>query len=141
MHFCLRLAIRRNIDARALRCNTAYKKHSMADGREYRPDQPIWSYNADNDVYTVNQPRAMRVAEIMADFRNLQTYIAAIRANPSADEYNEDGYVVLRQCVAAALALLQQPFNTSNGSRGDPEHDKAQLRRYCSANDVPSMTS
>lgn len=71
----------------------------------------------------------MRIAEIMTDFRNIQTYIAAIRANPSAEEYNEEGFVVLRRCVAQAQALLAQPFQT-NGSRGDEEQVKAQLKRY-----------
>ena len=71
----------------------------------------------------------MRIAEIMTDFRNIQTYIAAIRANPSAEEYNEEGFVVLRRCVAQAQALLAQPFQT-NGSRGDGEQVKAQLKRY-----------
>ena len=70
----------------------------------------------------------MRIAEIMTDFRNIQTYIAAIRANPSAEEYNEEGFVVLRRCVAQAQALLAQPFQT-NGSRGDEEQVKAQLKR------------
>ncbi len=77
----------------------------------------------------VNQIRAMRVQEIMLDFRTIQGYIAAIRANPSAEEYNEDGFVVLRRCVAEAQALLAQPFNIQNGSIGDEEANKVQLRR------------
>lgn len=81
----------------------------------------------------------MRVAEIMADFRNIQNYIAAIRASPSAEEYNEDGYVVLRQCVGSAQALLQMPFNSQNGNKGDDEADKASLRR--SVSDPKSSTS
>lgn len=77
----------------------------------------------------VNQARAMRVAEIMTDFRNIQTYIASIRANPSAEEYNEEGYLVLRRCVAEAQVLLSQPFQTQPGGRGDDEQDKMQLQR------------
>lgn len=72
----------------------------------------------------------MRIAEIMTDFRNIQTYIASIRASPSAEEYNEEGYLVLRRCVAEAQALLSQPFQTFSSSRGDDEQDKAHLRRY-----------
>lgn len=70
----------------------------------------------------------MRVQEIMSDFRNLQNYIAAIRANPSAEEYNEEGFVMLRRCVAEAQALLAQPFQ-QNGTNGDEEAARAQLRR------------
>ncbi|KAK5168124.1 uncharacterized protein LTR77_006692 [Saxophila tyrrhenica] len=77
----------------------------------------------------LNQARAMRVAEIMTDYRNIQTYIASVRANPSSEEYNEDGYVLLRRCVAEAQALLSQPFNAQTSSTGDDEQTKSQLRR------------
>ncbi|RMY61796.1 hypothetical protein D0865_00789, partial [Hortaea werneckii] len=76
-----------------------------------------------------NQTRALRVAEILNDYRNILDYLSAIRANPSAEEYNEDGYVVLRKCVTQAQALLSQPFRTQGGSRGDDEINKAHLRR------------
>ncbi|KAK5161432.1 hypothetical protein LTS14_001228 [Recurvomyces mirabilis] len=72
----------------------------------------------------------MRIAEIIGDYRNIQTYIAAIRASPSAEEYNEEGYLVLRRCVAAAQALLAQPFQTTSSSRGDDEQDKIHLRSF-----------
>ncbi|KAK3071487.1 hypothetical protein LTR53_008532 [Teratosphaeriaceae sp. CCFEE 6253] len=65
----------------------------------------------------------------MADYRNIQAYIAAIRASPSAEEYNEEGYLVLRRCVAEAQALLAQPFQTLQTGKGDEEHDKMHLRR------------
>lgn len=71
----------------------------------------------------------MRVQEIITDFRNLQNYIASIRANPSAEEYNEDGFVVLRRCVAEAQALLAQPFQSQNGTGRDEEQNRAHLRR------------
>ena len=74
----------------------------------------------------------MRVAEIVQDFRNIQAWIAAIRANPSAEEYNEEGYVVLRRCAAEAQALLLHPFHLQNGmgaNPGDDEESKAHLRR------------
>jgi hypothetical protein len=86
--------------------------------------------NHPNHLFTVNQARAMRVAEIMTDFRNIQNYIASIRTNPSAEEYGEEGYVMLRQCIVQAQALLSQPFQVQNGSRtGDAEQDKIHLRR------------
>jgi len=71
----------------------------------------------------------MRVAEIITDYRNILNYIAAIRASPSAEEYNEEGYLVLRRCVAEAQALSSQPFQTQNG-KGDEDLDKMHLRRY-----------
>lgn len=73
----------------------------------------------------------MRIAELMADFRNLQNYIASIRAAPSAEEYNEEGFVLLRRCESDARALLQQGFNVASpGQQGDEEQQKMQLRRY-----------
>lgn len=76
----------------------------------------------------------MRVAEIMTDFRNLQHYIASIRANPSAEEYHEEGYVVLRQCATEAQAVLAHPFNASAISpMGNAEQEKTQLRQYVKA--------
>lgn len=73
----------------------------------------------------------MRVAEIISDFRTLQHYLASIRANPSSEEYYEEGYIVLRQCAAEAQALLLQPFTSQALSpRGNEEHEKAQLKEY-----------
>lgn len=72
----------------------------------------------------------MRVAEIISDFRNLQHYLASIRANPSAQEYYEEGYIVLRQCATEAQALLSQPFvSQALSPRGDEEQEKMQLRQ------------
>nr|POF01254.1 hypothetical protein CFP56_21202 [Quercus suber] len=68
----------------------------------------------------------MRIAEIMADYHNIQRYIARVRTNPSAEEYNEDGYVVLRRSVTDARQLLAQPFQ---GVRDANAEDVAQLRR------------
>jgi hypothetical protein len=72
----------------------------------------------------------MRVTEIMNDFRNIQVRIAAINAQPSREEFNEDGFVLLRQSQAEAKALLDQPFEQSSRGRGTEEHHKVQLKRY-----------
>jgi hypothetical protein len=79
----------------------------------------------------VNEARAMRVAEIMNDFRNLQHYIAQIKANPSPEEYYEEGYAILRQCAADAQAVLTAHYDsgllqvpTNNG-----ECERLQLQR------------
>lgn len=105
----------------------------MADGCELLlpppPDQTVRSALLINSV--VNDARAMRVTEIMNDFRNLQHYIAQIKPNPSAEEYYEEGYAILRQCTAEAQAVLSAHYDsgplqvpTSNGER-----EKLQLQR------------
>ncbi|KAH3909857.1 hypothetical protein HBI56_130640 [Parastagonospora nodorum] len=77
----------------------------------------------------LNDARAIRVAEIMTDFRNLQHYISQIRASPTAEEYYLEGYSLLRECVAEAQAVLQTPFaGNSGGAMGNPEQERQQLR-------------
>jgi len=79
----------------------------------------------------VNDARAIRVAEIMTDFRNLQYYIAQIRATPTAEEYYLEGYSLLRQCAAEAQAVLAAPFAaTTTPPGGNVEQKKAQLISY-----------
>ncbi|ORY14088.1 hypothetical protein BCR34DRAFT_480055 [Clohesyomyces aquaticus] len=78
---------------------------------------------------TVNDARAIRIAEIMTDFRNLQYYLNQLRATPTAEEYYLEGYSLLRQCTAEAHAILDAPFSAGTTSPdGDPEREKAQLR-------------
>ena len=79
--------------------------------------------------HTDNPARAMRIAEIMDDFSNLLNYLAAIRASPSAEEYEEEGYLVLRRCAAESQALLLQPFQAQGVGRRDEEQNKLHLRR------------
>jgi hypothetical protein len=66
----------------------------------------------------------------MNDFRNIQFRIAVINAQPSREEFNEEGFVLLRQSQAEAKALLTQPFEPSARGRGTDEHHKVQLKRY-----------
>ncbi|PNS19075.1 hypothetical protein CAC42_1811 [Sphaceloma murrayae] len=78
----------------------------------------------------LNQIRAMRVAEIMQDFRNAQTYMAGIRLQVPRQDANLEGYLVLRQCLSEAQQLTNQPYTaTSSNPRGDAEREKAQLRQ------------
>jgi hypothetical protein len=80
---------------------------------------------------TDNEARAMRVAEIITDFRNLQYYLATLQASPSAEDYYLEGYVLLRACVAEGQSVLASPYeHTSQHPSGDPEHEKSQLRLY-----------
>jgi len=77
-----------------------------------------------------NDARAMRVAEIVSDFRNLQHYMAQIQASPSAEEYYLPGYSLLRACITEAQAVLAAPYTQSSsaGPGGNLEAEKAQLR-------------
>ncbi|KAI9813228.1 MAG: hypothetical protein M1827_004170 [Pycnora praestabilis] len=81
--------------------------------------------------HQVNDARALRVAEIMSDFRTLQYYIAQYKANPSAEDYHEEGYAILRQCEAEAQSVLSADFNagTSQSAPSNGEQEKTQLRR------------
>jgi hypothetical protein len=112
--------------------------------------QQLWPYRAlslalapnHKDIFTKapltqttssdNDARAMRVAEIMADFRNLQYYIAQIQANPPPEDYYLEGYALLRACVTEAQAILASPYAYGAGShpQGEPETEKSQLQAY-----------
>lgn len=74
----------------------------------------------------------MRVAEIMADFRNLQYYIAQIQANPPPEDYYLEGYTLLRACVTEAQAILASPYayGAAEHPQGEPETEKSQLQAY-----------
>ncbi|UPX20174.1 uncharacterized protein EKO05_0010415 [Ascochyta rabiei] len=77
----------------------------------------------------LNDARAMRIAEIMTDFRNLQHYLSQLRATPTAEEYYLEGYSLLRSCASEAQTILQTPFSASTGaSTGDPERERQQLK-------------
>lgn len=80
-------------------------------------------------LFLVNDARAIRVAEIMSDFRNLQYYLSQLRASPTAEEYYLEGYSLLRQCITEAQSILATPFSATSGATGgDPEREKQQLR-------------
>lgn len=64
----------------------------------------------------------------MTDFRNLQHYVAQIRASPEPEEYYLEGFAVLRHCAAEAQAVLSAPFSATPSPDGDPEQEMAQLR-------------
>ncbi|KAH7411957.1 hypothetical protein DE146DRAFT_627970 [Phaeosphaeria sp. MPI-PUGE-AT-0046c] len=77
----------------------------------------------------LNDARAIRVAEIMTDFRNLQHYLVQLRVAPTAEEYYLEGYSLLRQCASEAQAILQTPFAGNSGaSTGNPEQERQQLK-------------
>ncbi|KAI8930963.1 hypothetical protein NX059_011975 [Plenodomus lindquistii] len=76
----------------------------------------------------LNDARAIRVAEIMTDFRNLQHYLVQLRVTPTAEEYYLEGYSLLRECTTQAQSILQQPFSGAGAATGDPEREKQQLK-------------
>jgi len=93
-------------------------------------NEEIAATTADPYLHTVNDARAIRISEIMTDFRNLQHYMAQIGASPTAEEYYLEGYTLLRACVAEAQQVLNAPFNATSSSGGSPETQKAQLRAF-----------
>ncbi|PGH18914.1 hypothetical protein AJ80_04333 [Polytolypa hystricis UAMH7299] len=77
----------------------------------------------------VNEARALRVAEIMNDFRTLQIHIAQLKSDPPQGEEFQAGYVVMRQCIAEAQTILSYQFQTVQSLQGDGDFEKVQLQR------------
>lgn len=80
---------------------------------------------------SLNDARALRIAEIMTDFRNMQHYLglAKLRATPTAEEYYLEGYSLLRQCTSEAQAIVTAPFSAvTTLPSEDAEGKKAQLQ-------------
>lgn len=88
-----------------------------------------------------NEARAIRVLEIMNDFRTLQQHITAqvtrTEATPTDQAaYYLDGYVILRQANADAQTILAMNYNPGSlglegaGRVPDTEVQKATLQRY-----------
>ncbi|CAE6994992.1 hypothetical protein P3342_000024 [Pyrenophora teres f. teres] len=77
----------------------------------------------------LNDARAIRVAEIMTDFRTLVHHLATLRPTPTPEEYYLDGYSMLRECMSEAQTILQTPFSGSPAAgTGNPEYEKRQLQ-------------
>lgn len=113
---------------------------NMSDGstskRSSKGSSKAWAHaNGEPE----NEARALRVLEIMNDFRTLQVHITSLvtRAEsnpPDQASYYLDGYVVLRQCSAEAQAILATHYNPGNlgvepGNIPDTEVQKATLQR------------
>ncbi|KAJ5326605.1 hypothetical protein MYU51_014559 [Penicillium brevicompactum] len=78
----------------------------------------------------LNQARAMRVAEIINDYRTLLLHISQQNVNASQEEYWEEGFVVLRESLASAQTLMSanyQPCPVTG--QGNVETEKAELQR------------
>lgn len=68
----------------------------------------------------------------MNDFRLIQGQIAQSYATPSAAEYYEQGFEILRQCRAEAQAVLIAPYDHElpQAQGGPEEQERQQLQRY-----------
>ncbi|OQD63314.1 hypothetical protein PENPOL_c009G07563 [Penicillium polonicum] len=78
----------------------------------------------------LNQARAMRVAEIINDYRTLLLHISQQHVEPSQEEYWEDGFVVLRESLASAQTLMSVNYQACPVTgQGNVETEKAELQR------------
>ncbi len=120
---------------------------TMADGRAYPGLQQLASEmrgrmggSVTDSPVAGNEARAMRVLEVMNDFRTLQLHISSLITRneahpPDQPSYYLDGYVVLRQCAAESQAILATHFNPGNiglqaGQVDESEVTKATLQRW-----------
>ncbi|KAK0653008.1 hypothetical protein B0T16DRAFT_455322 [Cercophora newfieldiana] len=80
----------------------------------------------------LNEYRTARVAEILADFRTLQYYIAAAPVDPpNMDDYYTEGWAALRQCAIDGQHILNCAADVSvpRTSGGPDEQAKAELKQ------------
>lgn len=79
----------------------------------------------------LNEARAMRIAEVMNDYQMIQHRISQYQVIAPQQDYNEEGYVILRQCRAEAQAVLAAPYDYQllEIPRGPGETEKRQLQR------------
>lgn len=79
----------------------------------------------------LNEARALRVAEILNDYRTLLVHISQQDVPVPAEDCWEQGYVVIRESLAAAQALMASNYTPSIPPAGgsDAETEKAELQR------------
>lgn len=79
-----------------------------------------------------NDFRAARVAEVLADFRTLQYYIAAAPTEPpNSEDWYTEGWAALRQCSLDGQNILECAADTSvpETTGGQEEQTKAELKQ------------
>ncbi|KAH6627194.1 hypothetical protein B0J18DRAFT_465138 [Chaetomium sp. MPI-SDFR-AT-0129] len=77
-----------------------------------------------------NNYRTARVAELLADFRTLQYYIAAADCNPAdMDDYYTEGWAQLRQCALDGQHILNCAADVTvpRANGGPDEQERAEL--------------
>ncbi|KAF9891107.1 hypothetical protein FE257_005043 [Aspergillus nanangensis] len=79
----------------------------------------------------LNQARALRVAEIINDYRTLLVHISQQNVQVPGAEINEDGYRVIRECLAASQTLMSSNYSAAipPAHGNNEETEKAELRR------------
>ncbi|KAJ9293078.1 hypothetical protein DTO271G3_8213 [Paecilomyces variotii] len=79
----------------------------------------------------LNDARAVRVAELINDYRTLQLHISQQRMEVPAQEQHEEGFTVMRECLDAAQRLLSSQYNLASiqNQGADDEAQKVQLQR------------
>ncbi|CAI4215414.1 unnamed protein product [Parascedosporium putredinis] len=80
----------------------------------------------------LNEYRQIRVADMLADFRSLQYYIAAAPVDPdNMEDYYTEGWAALRQCAIDGQHILNCAADTSvpNARGGREEQEKAELQQ------------
>lgn len=83
---------------------------------------------------TVNHARALRVAEIINDYRTLLVHIFELSVPSPPEQFWEEGYVVMRQCLTDVQSLMASKYSPldladHSESEDDEELEKAQLQR------------
>lgn len=81
----------------------------------------------------MNQARAVRVAELINDYRTLLLHISQQQVHVPPEDFYEEGYTVLRECHTAAQQLMAANYQPHPvAGQGDVETEKAELQRYLS---------
>lgn len=83
----------------------------------------------------MNEYRTARVADLLADFRDLQLWISSAPTEPPIPEdYYTDGWTMLRQCAMDGQFILDCAADTQvpNPRGGEHEQRKAELKQCVS---------
>lgn len=72
------------------------------------------------------------MAEIINDYRTLLLHIPQQNIDASPEDYWEQGHVLMRECLAAAQALMGSNYTPAIvfGQASNEEAEKVQLQRY-----------
>ncbi|KAJ5925698.1 hypothetical protein N7454_008337 [Penicillium verhagenii] len=78
----------------------------------------------------LNQARAVRVAELINDYRTLLLHISQQSADAHPDDQYEEGYTVLRECHSAAQRLVSANYHPCPVTgQGSPHTEMVELQR------------
>ncbi|KJF61569.1 uncharacterized protein CIMG_03828 [Coccidioides immitis RS] len=79
----------------------------------------------------LNEARALRITELMNDFRTLLLHISQLKTDAPQGEEHEEGYAIMRQCFHEVQGLISAQFNVEaiQNPNGDGEWQKVQLQR------------